>query len=112
MFSNNTHALGEQWVLGILNSIYVSGYIGKPNGDGTYAFAVAGKPGKVYLRLGTPENFTITEAVNFGAVPDPRLRVFAMKFAGEYIIMFPDPVQARELFGASTPFAASPNFLD
>lgn len=108
MFPTNLYESAQEWVLSIVYSIFVSGYIGKPVADGLYEYEIAGDPSRVYFRLGTPENYTIKEAFNFGVAPDPRLKVHAIRFAGAYVILFPDPSMAGRLFGVSASIATQP----
>lgn len=108
MFSNTTYQLAEQWIQGVYLLRLTKAYPGKPDGSGGYTYPVSGKPGKVYVRLGTPESQTIAEAVNYGGTLDGRLLHYVERLGGEFVIMFPDPVQARELFGSNTPYTASP----
>lgn len=86
------------FVMSILDSRYVYGYLGRLESDGTVTFPVTGRPGYTYVTIWRGGKINIDKCVNGGANPNPNLLVQMERVHGVLTVLRPDPASAAQVF--------------
>lgn len=83
----------------------ITGYVGKPNGDGTYTIYTGYAPGWVYVRLTDAVDGSIAVAIAMNTNLDPSVQVEMERIDGALVIQSAVPAQAARLYGNNAPQA-------
>lgn len=86
----------------------IKGFVGKPNGNGTYTIYTGYAPGWVYVRLTDAVDGSIAIAIAMNTNLDPAVEVEMERVDGMLVIKTAVPAQAARLYGNSTPQAQQP----
>lgn len=86
----------------------IKGFVGKPNGNGTYTIYTGYAPGWVYVRLTDAVDGSIAIAIAMNTNLDPAVEVEMERVDGMLVIKSAVPAQAARLYGNSTPQAQQP----
>jgi len=86
----------------------ITGYVGKPNGDGTYTIYTGYAPGWVYVRLTDAVDGSIAVAIAMNTNLDPSVQVEMERVDGALVIKSAVPAQAARLYGNNAPQAQQP----
>ncbi|MBK9751738.1 MAG: hypothetical protein IPO91_33915 [Chloroflexi bacterium] len=86
----------------------IKGFVGRPNGNGTYTIYTGYAPGWVYVRLTDAVDGSIAIAIAMNTNLDPAVEVEMERVDGMLVIKTAVPAQAARLYGNSTPQAQQP----
>lgn len=110
-FSPETYAAYHRFRRAAEAADELDGFPGKPDGSGGYIIESVNNPGKVYVRVWDGEQVSVMEAVNFGALPNPELRVKLKRLDGELVIVRPHAPSARQLYKRLAPGSSVPQVI-
>lgn len=108
MFNRKTLDAALAWLAEAQERQYSYGFMGRPNGDGTFTFDVAGEPGLTWVRVWRGDTLSLEKATNQGAILNPYLLVRLVTVSGELVVERPVPQMARNMYGAYASTAAVP----